>query len=57
MSLVANYKAHTEERAKLGVPPLALTAEQVAQLVELLKVSPLFPASSAIVPPSSLRTT
>ena len=41
MSLVANYKAHTEERAKLGVPPLALTAEQVADLVELLKVSPI----------------
>ena len=41
MSLVANYKAHTEERAKLGVPPLALTAEQVAQLVELLKTSPI----------------
>jgi len=41
MSLVANYKAHTEERAKLGVPPLALTAEQVVQLVELLKVSPI----------------
>ncbi len=37
MSLVANYKAHTEERAKLGVPPLALTTEQVAELVELLK--------------------
>jgi len=41
MSLVANYKAHTEERAKLGVPPLALTAEQVADLVELLKASPI----------------
>ncbi|MCK5293205.1 MAG: aconitate hydratase B, partial [Arcobacteraceae bacterium] len=41
MSLVASYKAHTEERAKLGVPPLALTAEQVAELVELLKVSPI----------------
>jgi len=37
MGLVANYKAHTEERAKLGVPPLALTADQVTQLVELLK--------------------
>jgi len=37
MSLVADYKAHTEERAELGVPPLALTAEQVADLVELLK--------------------
>jgi len=37
MSLVAQYKAHTQERAKLGVPPLALTASQVAKLVELLK--------------------
>ncbi len=41
MSLIANYKAHTEERAALGVPPLALTAQQVAQLVELLKTSPI----------------
>jgi len=41
MSLVANYKAHTEERAALGVPPLALSAEQTAELVELLKVSPI----------------
>ncbi len=41
MSLIANYKAHTEERAALGVPPLALTAGQVAQLVELLKTSPI----------------
>jgi aconitate hydratase 2/2-methylisocitrate dehydratase len=41
MSLVANYKAHTQERAALGVPPLALTADQVAQLVELLKASPI----------------
>jgi len=37
MSLIADYRAHTEERAQLGVPPLALTAEQTAQLVELLK--------------------
>jgi len=37
MSLVAEYKAHTKERAELGVPPLPLTAQQVAQLVELLK--------------------
>ncbi len=41
MSLVADYKAHTQDRAKLGVPPLALTAKQVAQLVELLKASPI----------------
>ena len=37
MALLEAYKAHTEERAELGVPPLALTAEQVAELVELLK--------------------
>jgi len=41
MGLLEAYKAHTEERAKLGVPPLALTADQVAQLVELLKASPI----------------
>ncbi len=41
MSLVANYKKHTEERSELGVPPLALTAEQTADLVELLKASPI----------------
>ncbi|HIP18697.1 MAG TPA: bifunctional aconitate hydratase 2/2-methylisocitrate dehydratase [Sulfurovum sp.] len=41
MSLLADYRAHTEERAQLNVPPLALTAEQVAELVELLKASPI----------------
>ncbi|NKQ41382.1 MAG: bifunctional aconitate hydratase 2/2-methylisocitrate dehydratase [Sulfurovum sp.] len=37
MSLLEDYKAHTAERAELNVPPLALTADQVADLVELLK--------------------
>ncbi|SHO81347.1 Aconitate hydratase 2 [hydrothermal vent metagenome] len=37
MSLVESYKAHTKERAELGVPPLPLTAQQVAELIELLK--------------------
>ncbi len=41
MALIEQYKAHTAERAVLGVPPLALTATQVAQLVELLKASPI----------------
>ena len=41
MALLEEYKAHTVERAALGVPPLALTADQVAQLVELLKASPV----------------
>ena len=38
MSLIADYKAHTEERqSQGGLPPLALTAAQTAELVELLK--------------------
>ncbi len=41
MAFLDDYKAHTEERATLGVPPLALTAEQTAELVEILKVSPI----------------
>ncbi len=41
MALLEDYRAHTQERAKLGVPPLALTAEQVAELVELLKADPI----------------
>jgi aconitate hydratase 2/2-methylisocitrate dehydratase len=40
MSLVANYKAHTEERLQEGgLPPLALTADETAQLVEVLKAN------------------
>ncbi len=34
------YRAHVEERATQGLPALALTAEQVADLVELLKNPP-----------------
>lgn len=41
MALIEEYKAHTAERAELGVPPLALTADQTAELVELLKASPI----------------
>lgn len=41
MAFLEEYKAHTKERAALGVPPLALTAEQTAELVELLKASPI----------------
>ncbi len=38
MSLITEYKAHTQERLKEGsLPPLALSAKQTAQLVELLK--------------------
>ncbi len=37
MALIEDYKKHTEEREKLGVPPLPLNASQTAELVELLK--------------------
>ena len=40
MSLLANYKAHSQERLNEGgLPALPLTAEQTAELVELLKAS------------------
>ena len=41
MSFIEEYKKHTQERAKLGIPPLPLTAEQTAELVELLKQVPI----------------
>ncbi|SCK27809.1 bifunctional aconitate hydratase 2/2-methylisocitrate dehydratase [Vogesella sp. LIG4] len=34
------YRQHVAERAALGIPPLALNAKQVAELVELLKNPP-----------------
>ena len=37
MSLVTEYKQHTQEREKLGVPPLPLTQEQTTQLVSLMQ--------------------
>ena len=45
MSLLANYKAHSQERINEGgLPALPLTAEQTAQLVELLKANPVVEA-------------
>ena len=37
MSLVQQYRTHTEERAKLCIPPLPLTAEQARSLISLLQ--------------------
>ncbi|MGB3961953.1 MAG: bifunctional aconitate hydratase 2/2-methylisocitrate dehydratase, partial [Sulfurimonas sp.] len=37
MAFIENYKAHMHERETLGVPPLPLTAEQTAALVEMIK--------------------
>ena len=34
------YRAHAAERATQGIPPLPLSAEQVGELVELLKAPP-----------------
>jgi aconitate hydratase 2 / 2-methylisocitrate dehydratase len=34
------YRAHAAERAAQGIPPLPLSAEQVGELVELLKTPP-----------------
>ncbi len=37
MAFMDEYKAHVEERAKLGVPPLPLSAEWTAELIEMIK--------------------
>ncbi len=34
------YRQHAEERAALGIPPLPLSAEQTAELIELIKSPP-----------------
>jgi len=38
--LLQEYRKHVAERAELGIPPLPLSAQQVAELVELLKKPP-----------------
>ena len=38
--MLNSYKEHVEERAQQGIPPLPLNAEQVSELVELLKSPP-----------------
>ena len=37
MAFLEEYKAHVAEREALGVPPLALSAEQTAALIEMIK--------------------
>ncbi len=37
MSFTQEYKAHVAERETLGVPPLPLSAEQTAALIEMIK--------------------
>jgi aconitate hydratase 2 / 2-methylisocitrate dehydratase len=38
--MLSAYRAHAEDRSQLGLPALALNAEQVAELIELLKNPP-----------------
>ncbi|MDA3062620.1 MULTISPECIES: bifunctional aconitate hydratase 2/2-methylisocitrate dehydratase [unclassified Campylobacter] len=40
MDFLQNYESSVNERAKLGIPPLALSAEQTKQLCEILKTNP-----------------
>ena len=35
--MLAQYRTHVAERTALGLPPLPMSAEQVASIVELLK--------------------
>jgi aconitate hydratase 2/2-methylisocitrate dehydratase len=39
MAFIEDYKAHVAERKALGVPPLALSAAQTADLIELIKAN------------------
>ena len=46
--MLETYRLHVQERAALGVPPLPLNAEQVAELCELLKNPPAGEAETLI---------
>ncbi len=41
MGFIEEYKKAAEERAKLGIPPKPLTAEQVNEVIKLLKQVPI----------------
>ncbi|MCM2336678.1 MAG: bifunctional aconitate hydratase 2/2-methylisocitrate dehydratase, partial [Pseudomonas sp.] len=38
--MLSSYRQHVAERAALGIPPLPLTAQQTAEVIELLKHPP-----------------
>ncbi len=38
--MLASYRQHVAERAALGIPPLPLTAQQTAEVIELIKDPP-----------------
>jgi len=35
--MLQHYREHVAERAALGIPPLPLSAQQTAELIELIK--------------------
>ncbi|KAK0361358.1 hypothetical protein LTR94_023644, partial [Friedmanniomyces endolithicus] len=39
-SMLETYRNHVAERAALGIPPLPLSAQQTAELIELIKAPP-----------------
>ena len=39
-SFLTTYRAHVAERAALGIPPLPLSAQQTAEMIELVKAPP-----------------
>jgi aconitate hydratase 2/2-methylisocitrate dehydratase len=45
--MLSAYHTHISERSAVGLPPLPLNAEQVAALVELLKVTPASASDAA----------
>ena len=45
--MLTTYHTHMAERSAVGLPPLPLNAEQVASLVELLKVTPASSSDAA----------
>ena len=38
--MLNSYREHVAERAALGIPPLPLSAQQTAELIELIKNPP-----------------
>src|SRR5690606_9426388 len=40
LAMLEQYRQHVAERAALGIPPLPLSAQQTAEVIELLKNPP-----------------
>ena len=40
-NFLQTYRNHVAERSVLGIPPLPLSAQQTAEVIELLKAPPI----------------